>query len=90
MAVLPKRCVERTLPEKDALRMITDTEIKTKRFQVVAQYFGDIEAERFVAHIQSVPDEKFKFYTLCTREFTALQFTRIKEVREWLLHRINA
>jgi HEPN domain-containing protein len=36
------------------------------------------------------PDEKFKFYTLCTREFTDLQFTRIKEVREWLLHRINA
>jgi hypothetical protein len=72
---------------KKGVAMITDTEIKT---QVVAQYLGDIEAERFVVHIQSVPDEKFKFYTLCTREFTALQFTPIKEVREWLLHRINA
>ena len=36
------------------------------------------------------PDEKFKFYTLCTKDFAAMQFTRIKEVREWLLSRINA
>ncbi len=36
------------------------------------------------------PDEKFKFYKLCTRDFTAKQFARIKEVREWLLTRINA
>ncbi len=36
------------------------------------------------------PDEKFKFYTLCTRDFTTKQFARIKEVREWLLTRINA
>jgi hypothetical protein len=32
--------------------MITDTEIKTKGFQLLAQYLGDIEAERFVALIQ--------------------------------------
>jgi len=31
--------------------MITDTEIKTKGFQVLAQYLGDIEAKRFVALI---------------------------------------
>ncbi len=36
------------------------------------------------------PDEKFKFYTLCTKDFTAKQFVRIKEIREWLLTRINA
>jgi hypothetical protein len=35
------------------------------------------------------PDEKFKFYTLCTKDFTAGQFKRIKEVQEWLLIRIN-
>ncbi len=32
--------------------MITDTEIKAKGFQVLAQHLGDIEAERFVALIQ--------------------------------------
>ena len=36
------------------------------------------------------PDEKFRFYTLCTREFTEEQFSRIKEVRAWLLTRVNA
>jgi len=35
--------------------MITDTEIKTKGFQIVAQYLGDIEAERFVVLIQMEP-----------------------------------
>jgi len=32
--------------------MITDTEIKIKGFQILAQYLGDIEAERFIALIQ--------------------------------------
>jgi len=32
--------------------MITDTEIKTKGFQILAQHLGDIEAERFIALIQ--------------------------------------
>jgi HEPN domain-containing protein len=36
------------------------------------------------------PDEKFRFYALCTREFTEEQFSRIKEVRAWLLTRANA
>ncbi|MES9906567.1 MAG: hypothetical protein ABW168_28285 [Sedimenticola sp.] len=35
--------------------MITDTEIKAKGFQVLAQYLGNIEAERFVALIQREP-----------------------------------
>lgn len=35
--------------------MITDTEIKAKGFQVLAQHLGDIEAERFVALIQREP-----------------------------------
>ena len=32
--------------------MITDTEIKTRGFHVLAKHLGDIEAERFVALIQ--------------------------------------
>ncbi|WP_291321791.1 hypothetical protein [Desulfonatronospira sp.] len=32
--------------------MINDTEIKEKGFQILAQYLGDVEAERFIALIQ--------------------------------------
>lgn len=32
--------------------MITDTEIRVKGLQVLAQYLGDIEMERFIALIQ--------------------------------------
>jgi hypothetical protein len=32
--------------------MITDTEIKQKGIHILAQYLGDVEAERFVALIQ--------------------------------------
>ena len=41
--------------------MITDTEIKAKGFQVLAQYLGDIEAERFVALIQREPFDYTKW-----------------------------
>ena len=32
--------------------MITDTEIKLKGGQILAEYLGDVEAERFIALIQ--------------------------------------
>lgn len=32
--------------------MISDEEIKQKGMHILAQYFGDVEAERFVALIQ--------------------------------------
>ena len=35
------------------------------------------------------PDEKLKFYRLCTKEFTDENFTRIKEIRKWLLKKIH-
>ncbi len=41
--------------------MITDTEIKTQGFQVLAQYLGDIEAERFIALIQRDPFDYTKW-----------------------------
>lgn len=34
------------------------------------------------------PDEKLKFYKLCTRDFAAVNFARIKEIRKWLLQKI--
>lgn len=41
--------------------MITDTEIKTKGFQVLAQYLGNVEAERFIALIQREPFDYTKW-----------------------------
>lgn len=41
--------------------MITDTEIKVKGFQLLAQHLGDIEAERFIALIQREPFDYTKW-----------------------------
>ena len=41
--------------------MITDTEIKSKGFQLLARYLGDVEAERFVALIQREPFDYTKW-----------------------------
>ena len=41
--------------------MITDTEIKTKGFQILSKYLGDVEAERFVALIQREPFDYTKW-----------------------------
>ncbi len=35
--------------------MITDTEIKLQGYQILSQYLGDIETERFIALIQRDP-----------------------------------
>lgn len=35
------------------------------------------------------PDEKLKFYKMCTREFTEEHFHRIKEIYKWLLQKIK-
>lgn len=35
--------------------MITDTEIKTRGFEILSQYLGNVEAERFIALIQREP-----------------------------------
>lgn len=36
------------------------------------------------------PDEKFKFYKLCDRNFTVKNFQRIKEIYECLVKQINS
>ena len=41
--------------------MMTDTEIKLKGFQVLAEYLGDVEAERFIALIQREPFDYTKW-----------------------------
>jgi HEPN domain-containing protein len=35
------------------------------------------------------PDEKLEFYKLCTKDFASENFSRIKEIRNWLLKEIN-
>ncbi len=41
--------------------MITDTEIKARGMHVLAQYLGDVEAERFIALIQREPFDYTKW-----------------------------
>ena len=41
--------------------MMTDTEIRLKGFQVLAEYLGDVEAERFIALIQREPFDYTKW-----------------------------
>ena len=42
--------------------MITDTEIKQKGVQILSQYLGDVEAERFIALIQREPFDYTKWH----------------------------
>lgn len=41
--------------------MITDTEIKLRGIQLLAEHLGDIEAERFIALIQREPFDYTKW-----------------------------
>jgi len=41
--------------------MMTNTEIRLKGLQILAEYLGDVEAERFVALIQREPFDYTKW-----------------------------
>jgi len=41
--------------------MITDTEIRLRGFQVLTEYIGDVETERFVALVQREPFDYTKW-----------------------------
>ena len=41
--------------------MMTDTEIRLKGFEILAEHLGDIEAERFIALIQREPFDYTKW-----------------------------
>ena len=56
--------------------MITDTEIKIKGFQVLAEHLGDIEAERFVALIQREPFDYTKWRQDIDEELTVQEISR--------------
>ena len=42
--------------------MITDTEIKSRGVQILAEYLGDVEMERFMALIQREPFDYTKWH----------------------------
>ena len=56
--------------------MITDTEIKTKGIQVLAQYLGDVEAERFIALIQREPFDYTKWRGTLNEELSVKEISR--------------
>lgn len=56
--------------------MITDTEIKTKGMKVLAQYLGDVEAERFIALIQREPFDYTKWRQEMDEEFNIEEISR--------------
>ena len=56
--------------------MITDTEIKSKGFQLLATHLGDVEAERFVALIQREPFDYTKWRQDMDEELSLEEISR--------------
>ncbi len=62
------------------VRLVEQTKLNCSESQL--QFLADVN--RF--NIESrYPDIKFQFQKLCTAEFTAEQFSKIKEMYQWLL-----
>lgn len=55
--------------------MITDTEIKSKGVQILAQHLGDVEAERFIALIQREPFDYTEWRTELESDLTIQQIS---------------
>ena len=56
--------------------MITDTEIKVKGIQILAQYLGDVDAERFIALIQREPFDYTKWRQEIDEELSIKEISR--------------
>lgn len=56
--------------------MITDTEIKVKGFEILAQHLGDIEAEHFIALIQREPFDYTKWRSEMEEELTIAEISQ--------------
>lgn len=56
--------------------MITDIEIKSKGFQLLARHLGDIEAERFVALLQREPFDYTKWRQDLNEELSLDEISR--------------
>lgn len=56
--------------------MITDTEIKSKGVQILAQHLGDVEMERFIALIQREPFDYTKWHQAMEEEGSIEEISR--------------
>lgn len=56
--------------------MITDTEIKIKGIQILSQYLGDVEAERFIALIQRERFDYTKWHQMLEEPLTVEELSR--------------
>lgn len=56
--------------------MITDTEIRIKGLQILADHLGDIEAERFIALIQREPFDYTKWRQGLDEDLTIEQISQ--------------
>jgi hypothetical protein len=56
--------------------MISDTEIKVKGVQILAEYLGDIEMERFIALIQREPFDYTKWHQQLDDEMSIEEISR--------------
>jgi hypothetical protein len=56
--------------------MITDTEIRIKGLQILAEHLGDIEAERFIALIQREPFDYTKWRQGLDEDLSIEQISR--------------
>ena len=56
--------------------MITDTEIKIKGINLLAQYLGNVEAERFIALIQREPFDYTKWHQDLDDELSIEEISR--------------
>jgi len=56
--------------------MITDTEIKVKGINLLAQHLGNVEAERFIALIQREPFDYTKWHQGLDDELSIEEISR--------------
>ncbi len=56
--------------------MITDTEIKIKGINLLAQHLGNVEAERFIALIQREPFDYTKWHQDLDDELSIKEISR--------------
>jgi len=56
--------------------MITDTEIKLKGINLLAQHLGNVEAERFIALIQREPFDYTKWHQGLDEELSIEEISR--------------
>ena len=70
--------------------MITDTEIKLKGINLLSEYLGDVEAERFITLIQREPFDYTKWRQGLNEDLSIEEISRqamLLKNRNWMLRR---